>query len=112
MATGTRVLVRMKRSWGEVKRKRWAYAFISPFYILFAIFSIFPIIFSIYLSFTQWKGTGPKIFVGLANYRRLFQDPVFWQSIRNGFIIFFLYVPIMTLLALVLAVLLNAEFVS
>jgi ABC-type sugar transport system permease subunit len=49
--------------------------------------------------------------VGLENYRRLFQDPVFWQSIRNGFIIFFLYVPIMTLLALVLAVILNAKFV-
>jgi len=102
----------MKESWGEIKRKRWAYAFISPFYILFAIFNIFPITFSIYLSFTKWKGTGPKVFVGLENYRRLIADPVFWQSIRNGFIIFFLYVPIMTLLALVLAVILNAKFVK
>ena len=102
----------MKENWGEIKRKRWAYAFISPFYILFAIFNIFPITFSIYLSFTKWKGTGPKVFVGLENYRRLIADPVFWQSIRNGFIIFFLYVPIMTLLALVLAVILNAKFVK
>ncbi|MFA5015732.1 MAG: sugar ABC transporter permease [Actinomycetota bacterium] len=111
MATSTGILSRMKRSWGEVKRNKWAYAFISPFYILFAVFSIFPIIFSIYLSFTEWKGTGPKEFVGLANYSRLFQDPVFWQSIRNGFIIFFMYVPIMTILALVLAVVLNQKFV-
>jgi len=111
MAIGTRVLTRMKESWGEVKKKRWAYMFISPFYILFAIFSVYPIIFSIYLSFTKWKGMGPKVFVGLENYRRLFGDPIFWQSIRNGVIIFFLYVPIMTLLALVLAVILNAKFV-
>ena len=111
MATSIRVLTRMKRPWGEVKRKRWAYAFISPFYILFGIFSVYPIIFSIYLSFTEWKGMGPKVFVGLENYRMLLGDSVFWQSIRNGVILFFLYVPIMTLLALVLAVILNAKFV-
>jgi len=111
MTTDTRVLTRMKRRWGEVKKKRWAYAFISPFYILFTIFSVYPIIFSIYLSFTKWKGMGPKVFVGLENYRMLLGDSVFWQSIRNGVILFFLYVPIMTLLALVLAVILNAKFV-
>ncbi|MBA7652940.1 Lactose transport system permease protein LacF [subsurface metagenome] len=111
MTTSIRVLTRMKRRWGEVKKKRWAYTFISPFYILFAIFSVYPIIFSIYLSFTKWKGMGPMVFVGLENYRRLLGDYVFWQSIRNGVIIFFLYVPIMTLLALVLAVILNARFV-
>jgi len=110
MTTSTRLLTRMKESWGEVKKKKWAYIFISPFYILFAIFSVYPIIFSIYLSFTKWKGFGPKVFVGLANYSRLLGDYIFWQSIRNGVIIFFLYVPIMTLLALVLAVILNAKF--
>lgn len=112
MTTSTRVLTRMNRSWGEIKRKRWPYAFISPFYILFAIFGVYPIIFSIYLSFTKWRGFGPKVFVGLANYRRLIGDPIFWQSIRNGVIIFFLYVPIMTLLALVLAVVLNSRLVK
>jgi len=110
MTTSTRLLTRMKERWSEVKKKKWAYIFISPFYILFAIFSVYPIIFSIYLSFTKWKGFGPKVFVGLANYKRLLGDYIFWQSIRNGVIIFFLYVPIMTLLALVLAVILNAKF--
>jgi len=107
MTTSTR----MKRRWGEIKKNRWAYAFISPFYILFAIFSVYPIMFSIYLSFTKWKGLGPKVFVGLENYRVLLGDSVFWQSIRNGVILFFLYVPIMTLLALALAVILNTRFV-
>jgi len=111
MATRTVTIRRIGGTLNEIKRKRWGYAYISPFYILFAIFSVYPILFSIYLSFTKWKGVGPKVFVGLDNYRRLFQDPIFWQSIRNGFIIFFMYVPIMTLLALVLAVILNAKFI-
>jgi len=111
MAASPGVLTRIGKTLREVKKKRWGYVFISPFYILFAVFSVYPILFSIYLSFTKWKGVGPKIFVGLENYSRLFKDPIFWQSIRNGFIIFFMYVPIMTLLALVLAVILNAKFI-
>ena len=111
MAASSGVLTRIGKTLREVKKKRWGYVFISPFYILFAVFSVYPILFSIYLSFTKWKGVGPKVFVGLENYSRLFKDPIFWQSIRNGFIIFFMYVPIMTLLALVLAVILNAKFI-
>jgi len=111
MAASPGVLTRIGKTLREVKKKRWGYVFISPFYILFAVFSVYPILFSIYLSFTKWKGVGPKVFVGLENYSRLFKDPIFWQSIRNGFIIFFMYVPIMTLLALVLAVILNAKFI-
>jgi lactose/L-arabinose transport system permease protein len=112
MAASSGVLTRIGKTLHEVKKKRWGYVFISPFYILFAVFSVYPILFSIYLSFTKWKGVGPKVLVGFENYSRLFKDPIFWQSIRNGFIIFFLYVPIMTLLALVLAVILNAKFVK
>ncbi len=111
MAASSGVLTRIGKTLREVKKKRWGYVFISPFYILFAVFSVYPIIFSIYLSFTKWKGVGPKVLIGFENYSRLFKDPIFWQSIRNGFIIFFLYVPIMTLLALVLAVILNAKFI-
>jgi len=104
--------INIKSKWREVKKNRWAYTFISPFYILFAIFSMYPIIFSIYLSFIKWKPAAPSEFVGFDNYRRLITDPIFWQSIRNGFIMFILYVPVMTLLALVLAVILNAKFIK
>ncbi len=92
----------------QARRSRWAYVFISPFYILFTIFGLGPLLFSIYLSLTEWKGVGPLEFAGLENYARLVQDTVFWQSMRNGVILFFLYVPIMLLLALVLAVILNS----
>ncbi|HYN87502.1 MAG TPA: sugar ABC transporter permease [Ardenticatenaceae bacterium] len=94
--------------WSGVRRSAWAYVFISPFYILFAIFGLWPMLFSVYLSFTEWKGVGPLKFVGLQNFATLLRDRVFWQSMQNGVILFFLYVPIMLFLALVLAVILNS----
>jgi len=95
--------------WHEIVRARWAYVFISPFYILFAIFFLYPVAMSIYLSFSEWNGLGPIKFVGLANFSRLLDNHVFWQSMKNGVILFFMYVPIMTFLALVLAVVLNSK---
>lgn len=95
--------------WREIVKSRWPYFFISPFYILFAIFSLYPVLFSVYLSFTEWKGLGPIKFVGLKNYSLLFKDNVFWDSMVNGVILFFIYVPLQTFLALVLAVVLNSK---
>jgi len=93
----------------EIYKARWPYLFISPFYILFLIFGIYPIFFSLYLSFTEWKGLGPIKFVGLKNFELLMKDKLFWHSMGNGVILFFMYVPIMTFLALVLAVMLNSK---
>ncbi len=99
--------------WHEIVKNRWAYVFISPFYILFLIFGFLPVLFSIYLSFHKWKGLGPMEFVGLKNYTYLFGvgGKAFWQSIQNGIILFLMYVPIMTFLAIVLAVILNSKLV-
>jgi lactose/L-arabinose transport system permease protein len=94
--------------WQKIKKSRWAYAFISPFYILFAIFGLYPILLSIYLSFTRWKGVGPMEFAGLVNFGLIPQDKIFWQSMTNGVILFFLYVPVMLFLSLALAVILNS----
>jgi len=94
--------------WQEIKKSRWAYAFISPFYILFAVFGLYPMLLSIYLSFTRWKGVGPMEFAGWVNFSLIPQDKVFWQSMTNGVILFFLYVPVMLFLALALAVILNS----
>src|SRR5262245_64456143 len=93
-------IVKPRRTVGrDIVRNRWPYLFVSPFYIFFAIFALYPILFSIYLSFSEWKGLGPIKFVGLDNYILLFKDKVFWQSMANGVILFFMYVPPMTLLA-------------
>lgn len=100
---------RLRQKWREIWKLRWPYLFISPFYILFLIFGVYPVLFSLYLSFTEWKGLGPIKFVGWKNFELLFKDKVFWQSMTNGVILFFMYVPIMTFLALVLAVILNSK---
>ncbi|HSJ86029.1 MAG TPA: sugar ABC transporter permease [Anaerolineales bacterium] len=102
-------LRKLRQKWREIWKVRWPYFFISPFYILFLIFGVYPILFSLYLSLTEWKGLGPIKFVGMKNFELLFKDKVFWQSMRNGVILFFMYVPIMTFLALVLAVILNSK---
>ena len=94
--------------WRQMVKARWGYAFISPFYILFAIFALYPLGLSVYLAFTRWKGVGPMEFAGLVNFQLIPKDRLFWQSMGNGVIIFFMYVPLMIFLALVLAVVLNS----
>ncbi len=93
----------------DILRARWPYVFISPFYILFVVFFLYPIVLSFYLSFCDWTGLGDIQFVGLQNFQRLLQDERFWTSMLNGVYLFFMYVPIMSFLALVLAVILNSK---
>src|SRR5512137_951476 len=65
----------------------WApYVFLSPFVILFAVFGIFPLVFSLYLAFQSWEptsGLGAMQFVGLDNYAFALQDEWFWKSLKN-----------------------------
>lgn len=100
---------RRRGVWHDILRSRWPYLFISPFYILFIVFFLYPIVLSLYLSFCDWTGLGDIQFVGLANFQRLLGDERFWTSMMNGVYLFFMYVPIMTFLALVLAVILNSK---
>ena len=100
--------------WQAVKKNRWAYAFIAPFYLMFIILGLFPIAFSLYLSFQDWDGYRPMQFVGLNNYSYLFSKggQLFWQSLQNSFILILMYVPLITVLALVVAALLNSPRVK
>ena len=83
------------------------YIFISPFFILFAIFGAFPILYSAYISFHDWKGLRPGDFVGLKNYALMLRDPQFHKAIINTLIIGLGYVPIMLILALGFAAILT-----
>ncbi|MFC0628453.1 carbohydrate ABC transporter permease [Kribbella deserti] len=79
------------------------YAAISPFFVLFAIFGAFPVLFSIYISFHSWNGIGEMKWVGLEQYTYLFTDPEFWTAIVNTLIIWVLSTVPMLFLALVIA---------
>jgi len=70
----------------KFQRRAAPYLFVSPFFILFAVFGLFPIVFSMYLSFQVWnpiQGLGTMRYVGWENYVWLFDDPWFWRSITN-----------------------------
>ena len=66
---------------------RWApYVFISPFLVLFAVFGVFPLLFSLHLAFQSWEptsGLGSMEFVGLDNFAFALQDEWFWKSLKN-----------------------------
>ena len=99
------------RTWRQqLGRHRWPLLFISPFFILFAVFNVYPIAFSFWLSLHDWPGLGPMDFVGLTNYVELSHDSIFWNSMLNAALLFFIYVPVMTFLAVVIAALLNSRF--
>jgi len=90
-------------------QNRWGMLFVSPFFLLFAIFGLFPLLFSLVLSLSDWNGQGAVNYIGLENLNLILQDRVFWQSMFNGVLIFLLYTPLQLLLSLVLAVVLNSR---
>ncbi|MBF6339492.1 sugar ABC transporter permease [Nocardia abscessus] len=66
------------------RRERAGWAFVAPNVAAVAIFLLFPLGFSLYLSFHSWDLFSPMRFVGLDNYRRLFgSDPLFLIAVRN-----------------------------
>jgi cellobiose transport system permease protein len=85
------------------------YLFIAPFYILFVVFKLFPILFSLFLSFQKWDGIGPMQFIGLNNFTYLLTDTHFWQAVGNTLIIWLMSTIPTLFLALVIAFLLNAS---
>ncbi len=59
------------------------YWFVLPFVIVFLIFSIYPVLRTLYLSFTNYKGFGEADIVGFANYSRVMGDEYFWKALWN-----------------------------
>lgn len=89
------------------KRISWPFIFIAPFFLIYGIFNLFPILFSFYISLTRWKGFGPMEFVGLDNYLALLGDAAFYRSVVNSFVIVLeAMIPIQTF-GLILALLMN-----
>jgi lactose/L-arabinose transport system permease protein len=89
------------------KRQNLAgWAFLTPAAILIVVMSFVPMIRAFILSFQTGVGSSME-FAGLYNYKRMFQDTVFIQSLKNTFLYLIIQVPIMLVLALVLASILN-----
>ncbi|MBF7149305.1 MULTISPECIES: carbohydrate ABC transporter permease [Bacillus cereus group] len=93
------------------KNIAFPYFFIAPAVLLFAIFTVFPVISSFILSFQQ-SVDGEYVFSGLSNYMRLLGDEIFLKALKNTFLILIIQVPIMILLALILANALNNQMLK
>ncbi|WP_261805889.1 carbohydrate ABC transporter permease [Lapidilactobacillus luobeiensis] len=74
---------------------RYGYYFLLPFFIIFLIFSLYPILYTIYLSFTDLAGWNTQSnFVGLKNYKSILQNQLFLKSIKNTVILWILnFIP-------------------
>jgi multiple sugar transport system permease protein len=79
---------------------------LAPGCLLFFIFVVRPIVETVWLSFYDWDGAGPKIWVGLANYRELLADPIFHTAILNN-LIWLLSYGLAPVLGLAIALFLN-----
>ncbi|KAB8287363.1 ABC transporter permease [Bifidobacterium ramosum] len=77
--------------------------FMWPFAVVFVFVFIVPIIYAIYISFFQKKMIGGTVFVGIANYTRLFHDANFWQSVGRVALFTIVQVPIMLFLSAAMA---------
>lgn len=69
----------------HLDKGRYGYLFIAPFFIVFVVFGLYPILYTFLLSFQKWDGLAPAIGIGCKNFERLLQDKVFYQSIWNTF---------------------------
>ncbi len=85
---GERRLIRARVWRHDLWRHRWPLLFVSPFFLLFAVFNLYPIGFSFWLSLHDWSGLGSMVWLGLDNYFELVHDSIFWNSMANSAIIF------------------------
>jgi multiple sugar transport system permease protein len=103
-------LIFKRRPVGPVQRAQRTFLFLSPWLITFAVFWLYPLIFSLILSFCDYNVFHPYVFrfVGFKNYLRLFSDPEFYQAFKNTLIFVLGSTPVTTILALTLALLVNS----
>lgn len=88
------------------KQNLIGWSFLTPAVVLIVIMSFYPMIKALILSFQSGVGSSIK-WVGLSNYARMFKDKIFIQALCNNFIYLIIQVPIMLILALILASMLN-----
>lgn len=66
----------------RIIKARWAYFFVAPHLVLYCVFFLLPVAWSMVLSLLDYQWWGVE-FVGVANYVRVFADPVFWKAVVN-----------------------------
>ncbi len=97
---------RPARRW-RIDQQNEAYLFLLPSLAGFLIFVILPMVASLFLSFGELKLNGDFTWLGIANYREMLNDSVFWQTVGNTVYFMVTIVPLQLVFGLMLAIGLN-----
>jgi multiple sugar transport system permease protein len=98
----------MRLPW-PAQRKLWAYAFISLPFLYFLVVNFAAMLAAFSFSFQEYNTLSTvRSFNGIDNYRQIFGDPEFWQSLRNTLVVALVRVPLLTVLGLGVALLLHS----
>ena len=78
-----------------MKRNKWPYLFCAPFLLAYALFMVFPMCYSFYLSLYDYNGIVEKHYVGFANYVTILtKDRLFWKALGNTVLIMGMSLPV------------------
>ena len=95
-----------------LKKYRAPYLFIMPLFSLLFVFQLIPTIWTVYISFTEWKGIGEPQPCGISNYRKMMVDSMFWESLGNTVIYWIAGLVLIMGLSVLTATLLNSPLVK
>jgi multiple sugar transport system permease protein len=105
----TRAVPRTLRSPTARREAIYGYLFIAPAVLGFLIWIAGPMLFSAWVSLTEWDLLSAPEFVGLRNYQSMLKDPLFWQSLKVTAYFTLVSVPLFQALALAVALLMNVN---
>ena len=95
-----------------IKKYNMPYLFILPFFVLFLVFQLIPIIWTVYISFTQWRGIGDPQFIGWDNYKKILIDNMFWEALKNTVVYWLSGLVLILIFALLIATILNSDLLK
>ncbi len=105
---GVRYMTKWQYGRMQARRSKQLYLMILPYMLCFLVFTIVPVVVSIYYSFTQFNVLQPPQFVGLDNYMRLFlDDPIFLKAIKNTLLLALITGPFGYIFSFIMAWLIN-----
>lgn len=90
-----------------LKRHIHYYVLLLPFLLIYAFFTLYPLLKGLIVSFYDWKILGDKTFIGLGNYTKVFNDPVFFSSLWHTLLFVVLSTPIIVIVGFILALIVH-----
>ncbi|AEJ60763.1 ABC-type transporter, integral membrane subunit [Spirochaeta thermophila DSM 6578] len=90
-----------------LQRELSAWGFMLPHLVLFLVFMLVPLVINAGISFYNWSLLGKKAYIGLGNFERIIKDDKFWLAVKNTVVFALISVPLVMIVGLLFASLLN-----